>query len=92
MLRWLLVSLLMLGCLPLDGMAEDSTTNRVQLGCGTLIIIALIVMVFSGGSDARMVREQLEDMNRKLDRLEKKVDDLSERVSRLPPSAPVERK
>ena len=73
-------------------MAEDSTTNRVQLGCGTLIIIALIVMVFSGGSDARMVREQLEDMNRKLDRLEKKVDDLSERVSRVPPSEPVERK
>jgi uncharacterized protein YoxC len=73
-------------------MAEDSTTNKVQLGCGTLIIIALIVMVFSGGNDSRKVREQLEEVSRTLDRLEKKVDDLSEKVSRLPPSEAVERK
>ncbi len=63
-------------------MTENPAGGKVQLGCGTLIVIALIVMFFSGGSDSRKVREQLDDLNRKVDRLEKKVDDLSQRLSR----------
>ena len=65
-------------------MASKSADPRVQLGCGTLIIIALIVSLFSGGSDSKKLRNQLDDMNRKIDRLEKKVDDLSQRLSRQP--------
>ena len=65
-------------------MNERVADNKVQLGCGTLIVIAIIVMLFSGGNESRKVRDQLDELNRKIDRLEKKVDDLSQRLSRLP--------
>ena len=63
-------------------MSDKPIDNKVQLGFGTLIIIAIIVMVFSGGSDSRKLRRQLNDMDQKIDRLEKKIDDLSQRLSR----------
>ncbi len=60
-------------------MSEQPTRDGVQLGCGTLIIIALIVMFFSGGRDTNALRTKLEDVSQKLDRLEKKLDAISER-------------
>ena len=62
--------------------------NKVHLGCGTLIIIAIIVMIFSGGRDVDKLRRQLDDMSKQLDRLEKKVDALSKQL----PSQPLERR
>ena len=56
-------------------------SNNVQLGCGTLIIIAIIVMIFSGSDDTKKLRGQLDEVNGKIDRLEKKIDDLSESLS-----------
>jgi Sec-independent protein translocase protein TatA len=74
-------------------MSEQITSdNKVQLGCGTLIIIALIVIIFSGGKDTDKLRRQLEDMSKQLDRLEKKVDDLSQKVSRQASSTAPDRK
>ena len=71
-------------------MSEQLTgDNRVQLGCGTLIIIALIVMIFSGGKDVDKVQRRLDDMSRQLDRMETKVDALSKQ---LESSQPLERK
>ena len=67
-------------------MNDMPTNNKVQLGCGTLIVIAIIVMLFSGGNDSRKLRGQLDDVNQKLDRLEKKIDELSQKVGQ-PPSA-----
>ena len=64
------------------------TNNSVQLGCGTLIIIAIIVAVFSGGRSNRDIQRQVEELNRKIDRLEQKIDDLSRRLAE---QAPVER-
>jgi Sec-independent protein translocase protein TatA len=32
-------------------MPDEKRTQRVSLGCGTLILIALIVLIFSGGTD-----------------------------------------
>ena len=69
-------------------MTDMPTDNKVQLGCGTLIIIAIIVMLFSGGSDSRRLRGQLDDVNRKLDRLEKKIDELSQKVGQAPAPTP----
>ena len=70
-------------------MSEQLTgDNKVQLGCGTLIIIALIVIIFSGGRDVDKLQRQLNDMSRQLDRLEQKVDALSKQL----PSQPLERK
>jgi Sec-independent protein translocase protein TatA len=62
--------------------------NRVQLGCGTLIIIAIIVALFSGRNDLEKVQRELEDVNRKLDRLEQKLDALSQGLGRQPATAP----
>jgi outer membrane murein-binding lipoprotein Lpp len=69
-------------------MTDLPTDNKVQLGCGTLIIIAIIVMLFSGGSDSKKLRGQLDDVNRKLDRLEKKIDELSQKVAQAPAVTP----
>jgi hypothetical protein len=70
-------------------MTEEKADNKVQLGCGTLIIIAIIVMLFSGGRDSRRLRDDLEDVNERLDRIEKQIDELSERLSK--PPQPVQR-
>ena len=59
--------------------------NKVQLGCGTLIIIAIIVMIFSGGRDVDKVQSQLTEMSRQLDRMEKKVDALSKQLASSQP-------
>ena len=69
-------------------MTDMPTNNKVQLGCGTLIIIAIIVMLFSGGNDSRRLRRQLDDVNLKLDRLEKKIDELSQKVAQAPAATP----
>jgi len=69
----------------------DGTNNNVQLGCGTLIIIAIIVMIFSGGNDTKKLRGQLDEVNGKIDRLEKKIDDLSQRLGQPPAGAAIEK-
>lgn len=56
---------------------NNPQTPKVQLGCGTLILIALIVLLLSGGGSNRKVRRQLEALNEKVDRLEQKIDALS---------------
>ena len=67
-------------------MSEQITSdNKVQLGCGTLIIIALIVIIFSGGKDTDELRRQLDDMSKQLDRMETKVDALSKQLASSPP-------
>ena len=64
-------------------MAEQN--NSVQLGCGTLIVIAIIVMIFSGGRSDKEVKKQLRELNQKVERLEKKIDTLNQRLA--PPEA-----
>ena len=36
--------------------------NKVSLGCGTLILIALIVMIFSRGNDSRDLSREVKGM------------------------------
>lgn len=52
--------------------------NRVQLGCGSLILIALIVLFFSNHRGDRdhlsRVTERLDRIERRLDAIEKKID------------------
>jgi hypothetical protein len=71
-----------------DDMTDTPANNKVQLGCGTLIIIAIIVMLFSGGNDSRKVRAQLDDLGRKVDRLEKTIDELSVKLGQAPAGTP----
>ncbi len=50
--------------------------SGVQIGCGSLIIIAIIVMIFSGGRDRDDLRGKLDEMDKRLERIEKKIDAL----------------
>jgi hypothetical protein len=65
-------------------MAEvvDGTTQsaKVQLGCGTLILIAIIVMIFSGSNDVDDAREEIEALSAQLARVEAKLDSLSRQL------------
>lgn len=61
-------------------------TTKVQLGCGTLIIIALIVMMFSGKSDVDDVERDIEELRDQVTRVEAKLDSLNARVR--PSAAP----
>jgi len=67
--------LVMLFWLP-KGTSEKPAENTVQLGFGTLIIIGLIVMFFSGGRDSEQLRNRVGELNQKIDRLEQKIDKL----------------
>ena len=57
-------------------------TPRVQLGCGTLIIIAIIVALFSGDRSERKLRNEIRQLRETVERLEKKIDALQ------PPTTP----
>lgn len=65
-------------------MAESNGGSRenakVQLGCGTLILIALIVVIFSGRSDVDDAREDIQELRDQLTRVEAKLDSLSVRL------------
>ena len=50
-------------------MAEENHNVKASLGCGTLILIAIIVLLFGGKDDH--------------ERLENKIDSLTEEVSKL---------
>jgi hypothetical protein len=64
--------------------------QEVSLGCGTLILIAVIVAIFSSKSnvDLSPVQSRLNDMDQKLQRLEQqpvlsKLNDMDQRLQRL---------
>ena len=58
--------------------------NKVQLGCGTLIVIAIIVAMFSGGRGTSGLRSEIGQLNHKIDRLETKIDALSQKLDAKP--------
>jgi hypothetical protein len=53
----------------------------VSLGCGALILIALIVAFFSPRVDLAPVQSKLSEMDIRLQRLEEKLDQLSKKVN-----------
>jgi hypothetical protein len=53
-----------------------------QLGCGTLILIAIIVAMFSGRGDVRETREEVRALQDQVTRLEAKIDSLVVRLER----------
>ena len=67
-------------------MSEDSQpylgSKEVRLGCGTLILITLIVWFFTAGS-ASDVERGLRSQGGQLDRIESKLDAMQESLERL---------
>lgn len=69
-------------------MAEENRAQRATLGCGTLILIALIVMFFSKPGDRdierelRGVRSELQALKDAVNGLTAKMTVLQEKVER----------
>jgi outer membrane murein-binding lipoprotein Lpp len=57
---------------------------KMELGCTSLAIIAVIVMIFSQSSSTRGLKDRIEELNAKIDRLEKKIDQLQKAAPAAP--------
>jgi hypothetical protein len=55
--------------------------NTAQLGCGTLILIAIIVTLFSGTRDVRELHMEVGALREQVQRLEAKIDSLHAAVA-----------
>jgi hypothetical protein len=68
---------------------EPATSNQgVQLGIGTLIIIALIVTMCSGRSEIEKVQRDTRDLKQQLGVTESKLDALAAQSKTPPPTEP----
>ena len=69
-------------------MADDKRTQQASLGCGTLILIALIVLIFSGRGVGDLERE-VHGLRSEVRELKKSVDEQAAEIrqlrERLPP-------
>ena len=69
-----------------DSDSGSKQTTQVQLGCGTLILIALIVMIFSDQGDDDDAQREIQQLRDRVTRIEAKLDSLNARLVR--PVAP----
>lgn len=58
----------------------DLAQHGVNLGCGSLILIAIIVALCSGGGG---LSTRIENLDRDVQKLESKIDELSKAIDRL---------
>jgi len=68
-----------------DDRAPPSSDNRTQnatLGCGTLILIALIVMIF-GGSDTKKVEREVKELRTEVGALKKTIERQTDEIEAL---------
>jgi hypothetical protein len=52
---------------------DDRTTQQANLGCGTLILIALIVLIFSGRGTSE-IKDEVKQLRQAVTELETKID------------------
>jgi cell division protein FtsL len=69
----------------------EAPNNKVQLGCGTLIVIAIIVAIFSGDRGTSRLRTEVGDLRQQVQRLETKIDQMSAKIDKLSESTAAER-
>ena len=58
----------------------DTQSVKAQLGCGTLILIALIVFMFSGDTKVKDLRNDVQELTKQVIVLQIKVDALSKSI------------
>ena len=63
-------------------MSDDNRSQQATLGCGTLILIALIVMIFSGGGTKDLERE-VKDLKTEVGALKKAVESQTDEIHAL---------
>ena len=59
---------------------SSAQSAKAQLGCGTLILLAIIVAVFSGRGDVSDVQDEVSALREQVTRLEAKLDTLNARL------------
>ena len=59
----------------------DNRTQHATLGCGTLILIALIVMIFSG-SDTKKVEREVKELRSEIGALKKTIEEQTDEIPR----------
>lgn len=63
----------------------NRTRDHASIGCGTLILIAIIVAIFSGRGEMENLERDVFDLTQQVKRLEEKLDHLTQVVeARLP--------
>ncbi len=61
----------------------DNYSNKAQLGCGSLILIALIVLIFSNwGNKVSDLRNDVQELTKQVSVLQQKVDALTRAVEK----------
>lgn len=65
------------------GTTFHQQNNGLSLGCGTLILIALIVIVFSGSRDIEGIQQDVASLRSEVGQLEQEVTSLNQKVDRL---------
>jgi Sec-independent protein translocase protein TatA len=63
-------------------MADENRTQQVSLGCGTLILIALIVLIFSGRIPENLDRD-IKALRTDVQELKKSIDDQADEIREL---------
>jgi Sec-independent protein translocase protein TatA len=82
---------------PEESMANAAHERRVQLGCGTLIVIALIVMFFSQAGrsnledEIRALRSEVGEIKELIETQSAEIHQLREKPATAPPKAAVEK-
>ena len=56
---------------------SEQRNGKVQLGCWTLILIAIIVAMFSGRGDVGDLKDQIDDLEYEVIELRRSVDELT---------------
>ena len=60
-----------------DSRMAEPQNKTVSLGCGTLILIAIIVLIFGNSGSNKELDQRLDRIEQQLDRIEQKVDKLN---------------
>ena len=66
----------------LDRVDRGRKAHNARLGCGSIILITLIVMIFSGGSKVDELKQNVQELTKQVTILQEKVDSLSRTIER----------
>lgn len=73
-------------------MVDDRRSGPVSLGCGTLIVIGIIVLLFSGGGRIQDMETELRSMHSELGRLRTVIEQQTQEIRDLRDAVDQERK
>ncbi|MEM1083615.1 MAG: hypothetical protein AAGI48_05795 [Verrucomicrobiota bacterium] len=64
-------------------MSQPDNSTKASLGCGSLILIAIIVLIFSRSGDTEKLEQELRDARSEIKELKAEVAEQSATLSRI---------